>query len=77
MKRGVFTSEFYLSIIAVLIQVWMTVENIIPAEVSAWTIAIVTIAWTGFRTIAKITPNTKDDELVKKIEDVLKQKLIP
>jgi hypothetical protein len=73
MKSGIKTTEFWLSILAISLQVWMAVNGLIPAEISAWIVALVTAVWVGFRTIAKITKSTKDDELIAKIEELLKK----
>jgi membrane protein implicated in regulation of membrane protease activity len=73
MKSGIKTTEFWLSILAIGLQVWMAVAGYIPADISAWIVALVTAVWVGFRTVAKITKSTKDDELIAKIEELLKK----
>jgi len=73
MKKGILSTEFWLTAIAIGIQLWSVVQGFIPAQVGAWIIAVLTVAWMGFRTIAKVTTSTKDDELVARIEALLKK----
>jgi len=73
MKNGFKTTEFWFSVISVVLSIWMAVQGLLPAEYVAGIIGIVTAAYTIARAIVKMTPSTKDDELLAKIDELLKK----
>ena len=74
MKSGWKTTEFWLTVIGSGIAIFSAVGGLIPADLSAKIIAGAVMVYTIARAIVKFTPSRKDDELLDKIEQIVKQK---
>ena len=74
MKSGRKTSEFWLTVIGSGVAIFSAVGGLIPADLSAKIIAGAVMVYTIARAIVKFTPSRKDDELLDKIEQIVKQK---
>lgn len=74
MKTGVMTSEFWLSLASIAASIWFAVNGMIPAELTIKIVAVVTGVYAIARAVVKLTPSTKDDELIKKIEELFQKK---
>jgi len=66
-------SELFLTIGTIVINLFLAIQGLIPAELLAKILAILSGAYTIARTLVKMTKTTKDDELLAKIEDILKK----
>lgn len=66
-------SELYLTIGTIVINLFLAIQGLIPAELLAKILAILSGVYTIARTLVKMTKTTKDDELLAKIEDILKK----
>jgi len=74
MKKGIWTTEFWLTVITVIVNIWFAVVGLIPADLVAKILAGVAAIYTIARTIVKLTPTTKDDELLDKIVSIVESK---
>lgn len=74
-KDGWKTTEFWVNLIIILLTLLASVMSMIPADVAAKIIAGLAAVYTIARAIVKVTPSTKDDELVARIGKVLEEKL--
>ena len=74
MKSGVRTSEFWLTVIGSGVAIFSAVSGLIPADLSAKIVGGAVMVYTIARAIVKFTPSRKDDELLNKIEQIVKQK---
>lgn len=66
-------SELYLTIGTIVINLFLAIQGLIPAELLVKILAILSGVYTIARTLVKMTKTTKDDELLAKIEDILKK----
>lgn len=66
-------SELYLTIGTIVINLFLAIQGLIPAELLAKILAILSGVYTIARTLVKMTKTTKDDKLLAKIEDILKK----
>ena len=73
-KSGFLTSEFLLTVIGSLTAIFFALQGLIPADLSAKIIGVAIMTYTIARAIVKFTPSKKDDELLDKIEQIVKQK---
>ena len=73
-KSGFLTSEFLLTVIGSLMAIFFALRGLIPADLSAKIIAGAVMVYTIARAIVKFTPSRKDDELLDRIEQIVKQK---
>jgi hypothetical protein len=73
-KEGYKTTEFWLTLIGIIVETLLKIKNFIPAEVYAKYMLILIIFYGFIRMIVKITPTKKDDifleKLNKKIEKI-------
>ena len=67
-------TELFLTIGTILVNLVLALQGLIPATLMAQILAILTGIYTLARTIVKITKTTKDDEILNKIEQILKEK---
>ena len=74
MKSGWKTSEFLLTVIGSLMAIFFALQGLISADLSAKIIAGAVMVYTIARAIVKFTPSRKDDELLNRIEQIVKQK---
>lgn len=74
MKEGWKTTEFFLTVLGVVATIWTSVQGMIPAELTVKIITVSIGLYTIARGIAKITPTQKDDEIIKRIEEIFKIK---
>ena len=74
MKSGWKTTEFWLTVIGSSVAIFSAVGGLIPADLSAKIIAGAVMVYTIARAIVKFTPSRKDDELLDKIEQIVKPK---
>lgn len=72
MKAGWKTTEFWLAVASVVISLWFTFQGMIPAELALKVMGAVAMVYQVARTIVKATPSMKDDELLAKIEEMVK-----
>ena len=75
LKNGYKTSEFWLTAAGIIINLYMYVKGLIPAEITMKYGAVLIAAYSLGRSIAKLTPTTKDDEFFDKIEQLVKKEL--
>jgi hypothetical protein len=75
LKNGYKTSEFWLTIAGIIINLYMHFKGLIPADISMKYGAVLIAAYSLGRSIAKITPTTKDDEFFDKLEQLVKNEL--
>jgi len=73
-KNGLKSTEFWLTVITVIVNIWFAVVGLIPADLVAKILAGVAAVYTIARTIVKLTPTTKDDELLDKIVSIVESK---
>ena len=74
MKSGWKTTEFWLTIIGSGVAIFSAVGGLIPADLSAKIVGVAIMTYTIARAIVKFTPSRKDDELMDRIEQIVKQK---
>ena len=74
MKSGIHTSEFWLTVIGSGVAIFSAVGGLIPADLSAKIVGVAIMTYTIARAIVKFTPSRKDDELLDKIEQIVKPK---
>ena len=74
MKSGVRTSEFWLTVIGSGVAIFSAVGGLIPADLSAKIVGVAIMTYTIARAIVKFTPSRKDDELLDRIEQIVKPK---
>ena len=74
MKSGWKTTEFWLTIIGSGVAIFSAVGGLIPADLSAKIVGGAVMVYTIARAIVKFTPSRKDDELLDKIEQIVKPK---
>ena len=74
MKSGWKTSEFLLTVIGSLTAIFFALQGLISADLSAKIIAGAVMVYTIARAIVKFTPSRKDDELLDRIEQIVKPK---
>jgi len=72
LKAGVRSSEFWLSVAAIVANVWMGISGFIPADLSAKIVAGVAMVYAIARAVVKFTPTKVDDEFLDKIVEKLK-----
>lgn len=70
-KSGWKTSEFWLAIFTIVVNLWFSINGMLPAETVTWIISIVVLAYTVARAVVKFTPTLKDDELLAKFEAIV------
>lgn len=70
--KGFLTSEFWLTALGVLASLAGALVGYIPPELTIKIVAGLTAVYTIARAIVKLTPSTKDDELVEKIAQIIK-----
>ena len=73
-KSGFLTSEFLLTVIGSLMAIFFALRGLIPADLSAKIVGVAIMTYTIARAIVKFTPSRKDDELLDRIEQIVKQK---
>jgi uncharacterized membrane protein len=71
-KGNWFSTEFILNVLTILGSIAAAVVGFIPVVLVAKGIAILVIVYTVGRSIAKLTTTTKDDEIVEKIGNIIK-----
>jgi len=76
MKSGFRTTEFWLTALTSLLSVYGAVSGLIPQDLALKIVAGIIMVYTIARAIVKFTPTTKDDEVLAKIEAILKEKEI-
>ena len=74
MKSGWKTSEFLLTVIGSLTAIFFALRGLIPADLSAKIVGVAIMTYTIARAIVKFTPSRKDDELLDRIEQIVKPK---
>jgi len=74
MKSGWKTTEFLLTVIGSLTAIFFALRGLIPADLSAKIVGVAIMTYTIARAIVKFTPSRKDDELLDRIEQIVKQK---
>lgn len=74
-KDGWKTTEFWVNLVIILITLFAGVMGMLPAALVAQTMAALAVIYTIARTIVKVTPSSKDDEVVERIGAVLAEKL--
>ena len=74
MKSGWKTTEFWLTVIGSGVAIFSAVGGLIPADLSAKIIGGAVMVYTIARAIVKFTPSRKDDELLDRIEQIVKRK---
>ena len=74
MKSGWKTTEFLLTVIGSLTAIFFALQGLISADLSAKIIAGAVMVYTIARAIVKFTPSRKDDELMDRIEQIVKPK---
>jgi len=74
MKSGWKTTEFLLTVIGSLTAIFFALRGLIPADLSAKIVGVAIMTYTIARAIVKFTPSRKDDELLDKIEQIVKPK---
>jgi len=74
-KEGYKTSEFWLTLIGIVIETWMKAKDFISPEVYAKYILILIIFYGFVRLVVKITPTTKDDIFLKKVDELIENKM--
>lgn len=70
-KPGWKTSEFWLSVISIVLTVFFAVKSLINPAWALTALTAITVAYQIARTIAKATPSAKDDEFVAKLAEIL------
>jgi hypothetical protein len=71
-KNGYKTTEFWLTIAGIIINIYMHVKGLIPADVTVKYGSLLIAIYSLGRSIAKITPTQKDDEFFNKLEQLVK-----
>jgi hypothetical protein len=66
-KEGYKTTEFWLTLIGIIVETILKIKNFIPAEVYAKYMLILIIFYGFIRMIVKITPTKKDDIFIEKL----------
>ena len=74
MKSGWKTTEFWLTVIGSGVAIFSAVGGLIPADLSAKIVGVAIMTYTIARAIVKFTPSRKDDELLNRIEQIIKPK---
>ena len=74
MKSGLLTTEFWLTVITVAGTIYSAVNGFIPADLMVKITTIATGVYAIARAIAKMTPSTKDDAILDKIDEVFGKK---
>jgi hypothetical protein len=75
LKNGYKTTEFWLTIAGILIDLYMHLKGLIPADITMKYGAILIAVYSLGRSIAKATKTTKDDEFFAKLDQIIQQKL--
>jgi len=71
-KEGYKTTEFWLTAIGFLANLFFSIKGYIPTEISVKYGAILIAVYNLARAIAKATATPKDDEIIEKIDKVIK-----
>lgn len=66
--------EFLLTVLTIVASIWGASKGLIPQDMMIKIMAIVTMVYTVARAIVKFTPTKKDDEILKKLEEIFKNK---
>lgn len=74
-KDGWKTTEFWVNLVIILITLLAGVMSMIPAVTAAKILAGLAALYTVARAVVKVTPSTKDDEIVARIGKELEEKL--
>ena len=72
LKAGIKSTEFWLSIAAIVANIWMGVSGFIPAETMALIIAGVACVYAIARAVVKFTKTTVDDKFLDDLAEKLK-----
>jgi uncharacterized membrane protein YfcA len=71
MKAGWKSTEFWVTLLGVIGSLVGSIAGMLPPELVVKIVAGLVIVYTIARTITKLTPSTKDDELVAKIGEII------
>jgi hypothetical protein len=74
-KNGTKTSEFWLVVLSSAISVWFSIQGVLAPEMTAKIVAACVMVYTIARAIAKFTPTKLDDEIMDKIDAIIKKKM--
>jgi hypothetical protein len=75
LKNGYKTTEFWLTVAGILINLYMHFKGMIPADIAMKYGSILIAIYSLGRSIAKVTKTTKDDEFFDKLDQIIKEKL--
>jgi len=73
-KKGIKSSEMYVTIATIIASIWFALSGSIPPELCAKIVLIAGAVYTICRTVVKLTPTKADDELLEKIVKQFKKK---
>ena len=71
--KGIFTSEFLMTFLGIVGSIAGTCVGYLPPDLTVKIVAGLVAIYTIARTIVKLTPSTKDDEMVDKIGEIIKK----
>jgi hypothetical protein len=74
MKEGIKSSEFWISAVTWISVLLVAAMGLLDPKTATAILAGIAVVYTIARTIVKITPSTKDDELLEKFEKILRDK---
>lgn len=73
MKKGNwFSTEFILNLLTILGTLAAAVVGMLPAVLVLKIVAVLVVVYTIGRSIAKLTATTKDDEIIEKVGNIIK-----
>lgn len=67
------STRFWITLITIMLNVFGLIAGMLPATTVAWIVFGLTAIYVVFRTLSKITPTLKDDEIVAALEEPLKK----
>jgi len=74
MKDGWKTTEFWLTIFSAIVSIYFALSGIIPNDLAIKITAVCVSIYTVARAVVKVTPTTKDDELLDKLVEIVNSK---
>lgn len=69
-----FEREFLLTVLTAVAAIYASVQGMISPELTAKVLVVLSTVFTVARSIVKLTSTTKDDEILAKVEEILKGK---
>ena len=74
MKSGIKTTEFWLAVLSIIVNIYNGISGMIPADTLAQITIWINVAYTIARAIVKATESKRDDELLDKINNIVNKK---